>query len=463
MSLSKNIYDNIALLESTFPVGKSFDILTRHLTLGDTKAYWLGINGLTKSDILQQIFALLQYPLYTKDTTIEDIQLYVNAKIGYCQAELSEDFPSITKSILSGCSVLVVDGFSTFLILDTRSYPQRSISEPDTEKVLRGAKDGFTETLVQNTALVRRRIRNPKLTFEIHEIGADSKTDVSIAFIDGIVDTTLLNALRDRLSSLNVTSLTMGSKSLEELIIRKKWFNPLPSIYMTERPDVACSYLLEGYIVVIVDNSPAVLVLPCTIFQFTQSPEDYYKNPSTGNYFRFIRFGCIFISLFLMPLFLLITNYYNNIGKIRLFVFVLFVEVGLDIFKYSSSHASSSFSNSMSIIGGLIISDIAIELKWTNLEAIFYGAITLLSTLSLASVEFGEGIRIYRIILVLAAGFGQIPGFIIASVAVFISIITTPTFARSSYLWPLFPFNKEALMTLLFRYPTAKAQPSKRW
>lgn len=475
MYLSNQLKENIKTANEIFPLDKSFDLITRNLYLGDTQAFWIGINGFCRTDLLQQLFSDLQNPLYMKDTKILDIKNYMDSKIGYAQAELTNDWDKIIKEVLSGPSVLIIDGFSQAIILDTRNYPTRSMEEPDNEKVTKGSKDGFVETLLFNTALMRRRIRNPKLTFEIKSIGSDSKTDVSIGYIDGLADEDLLHKLIQKLDSLDVTSLTMGSKSLEELLIKKRWYNPLPSFHQTERPDVACSYLMEGHLVLVVDNSPSVLLLPCTIFQFTQSPEDYYKSPAVGNYLRLLRFGCAAASLLMLPLFLLLGAHIPNlpagfevittheVKPVQLFVYVLFIEIGLDLFKYSSSHTASGFSNSMGIIGGLIISDIAIQLNWASLEVIFYGAATMLVTLSLSSLEFGEAIRIYRIFLVLLTGFFGLWGFIAGFILVIFSIVTTPTFSGKSYFWPLYPFNWTALKTLLFRYPTPKAQPTKIW
>lgn len=475
MKLSIDLDENIRQSKLIFPLEKSFDLITRNLFLGQTRAYWIGVNGFCKNDVLQQIFSDLQNPLYTKDSYVHNIEDYMNSKIGYAQTELTDDWEKIAKNVLSGPSVLFIDGFAKAIILDTRTYPTRGVEEPDAEKVTQGAKDGFVETLLFNANLIRRRIRTPKLTFSINSIGSDSKTDVAVAYVDGLVDEDLLLQINQKLSSLEVTSLTMGNKSLEELLIKKRWYNPLPSMQITERPDVACSYLMEGHVLILVDNTPAALILPCTIFQFTQSPDDYYKSPSVGTYFRLIRFGCILVSLLLMPLFLLLSSHIPGLpaswhpvtteeaGPIKLFIYVLFVELGLDLFKYSSSHSSDRFSSSLSIVGGLIISDVAIQLQWANLEVIFYAAATMLATLTLSSIEFGEALRIYRIFLVLCTGFFGLWGVSCGLILVFLSTVTTPTFAGKSYLWPLFPFEWSALRTLLFRYPTAKSQPSKVW
>lgn len=475
MQLSTCLAENITLFKKLLPIGKSFDLVTRELYLGHTKAFFMTINGMCRTEVLQQIFSDLQNPIYMKDNTVEDIRTYVSSKIGYAQIELSNDINKIIRQLLSGPSVLLIDGFAQAIIMDVRSYQTRSVEEPDTEHVTKGARDGFVETMLFNTNLIRRRIRSPKLTFELLSVGSDSQTDISLAYVDGLADYELLERIRKELAALNISALTLGSKSLEELLVRKRWFHPMPGIHNTERPDVACSYLLEGHILVIVDNTPSVLILPCSLFQFTQSPADYYNNPLTGCYFRFVRFLCIPISLFLMPLFYLIAAYYPDFALqmrllstpdqswLELTIFVFAAEFLLDLFKYSCAHSASRFSGSLSIIGGLIIGDVAVQLQWASTEILFYAAVTLLTTLSLASLELGNSLRIYRLFLLIATAIFGIWGFGIGSVLVLYSLFTTPTFGGVSYLWPLFPFNWRALKTLLFRYPTFREQPSKVW
>lgn len=475
MTLSAKLEENIQYLKKALPIGSSFDLVTRELLLGETKAYFLGVNGFCKTEILQQIFSDLQNPLYMKDDRVENIERYIRAKIGYAQVSLTDSWDSIIRNVLSGPSVLFIDGFPQAILIDVRTYPTRGIAEPDLERVTRGSRDGFVETLLFNANLIRRRVRSPKLCFSMHSVGTESKTDVAVAYLEDNVNKDLLEKLSQTIDSLQVSSLTMGFKSLEELLLPKHWWNPLPSIQVTERPDVACSYLMEGHILVLVDNSPVVLLFPCTIFQFTQSPEDYYNSPSVGTYFRMVRFLCIPVSLLLMPLFLLLTAYFpefsarwgllssESLGPVRLFFYVLAVEFILDLFKYSSSLSSGKFSGSLSVVGGLIIGDIAVSLNWFSVEVLFYGAVTLLSSLSISGKEFSDAIRIYRILMVAATGFFGLPGFLTSLALVLLSAATTPTFGGFSYFWPLFPFNKKALGRLLFRSPTPKAQPTKTW
>jgi len=475
MSLSNKLEENIQYLSKALPIGSSFDLITRELLLGKTNAYFLGVNGFCKTDILQRIFSDLQNPLYTADETVEDLERYVRAKIGYAQVTFSDSWDTIIRNVLSGPSALFIDGFAQAILIDVRTYPTRGISEPDLERVTRGSRDGFVETLLFNANLIRRRVRSPKLCFSMHSVGTESKTDVSIAYLEDSVNRELLAKLSETIDNLQVTSLTMGAKSLEELLLPKHWWNPLPSIQITERPDVACSYLMEGHILVLVDNSPVVLIFPCTIFQFTQSPEDYYNSPSVGTYFRLVRFLCIPVSLLLMPLFLLLTAYFpdfssrwgllssGEMGQGRIIFYVLTVEFILDLFKYSSSLSSGKFSGSLSVVGGLIIGDIAVSLNWLSVEVLFYGAVALLASLSISSIELSDALRVYRVFLIAVTSFWGLPGFLIGLALVLLSVITTPTFGGFSYFWPLFPFNGKALGRLLFRSPTPKAQPTRIW
>ena len=474
-NVSSDLKENKTSLDSLLPMKKSFDIITKTLFIGKTECFFIGLNGFCNLELLQDIFADLQNPSFTGNRKIEDIQKFVDSKIGYAQTTLTDSFPEIIKNVLSGPSVLFVDGFDRALVIDARTYPSRNVAEPDSESITRGAKDGFVEILLSNVNLIRRRIRSEKLTFEMHTVGSESRTDVALAYLESEVNRELLDRLTATLDSLKVTSLTLGAKSLEELLVKKRWCTPLPCIQMTERPDVASSYLMEGHILIIVDNSPTVLILPCTFFQFTQSPEDFYKSPLVGGYFRLIRFLCIPISLFLMPSFLLLCSCFPQQAKEwgilstegltpgQLLLYIAAVEFLLDLFKYSASLNSSRFSGALSIVGGLLIGDTAISMHWASIEVLFYAAITLLTSLSLASIEFADALRFYRILLILATGFFKVPGFCIGVILVLISIISTPTFGGMSYFWPLFPFNGKALMALLFRQPTSKAQPSKVW
>jgi len=493
MNLSKSLQDNINTLNGLLPLGKSFDIISRKLELCHMDCFFLGINGYLDSRILHNLLSDLQNitlsdsePSSGQSSSV--ICRHLMDAIPAAQVKTSDSWDELLKNLLSGPFLLFFEGVDEGFIIDIRTYPVRSIEEPENEKVIRGSKDGFVETLLFNANLIRRRIRSPKLVFEITNVGTQSKTDVALAYLEGEADLDLLGQIREKIASLNISALTMGTQSMEELLVPHKWYHPLPSLFRTERPDVACSYLLEGYILLLVDTTPSVLVLPASIFQHSQSPEDYYKPPLTGNYIRFYRFLCAVISLFLLPVFLLLSTTpgllpvgisllpTGDLSPLRIFIYVLFAELALDLFRYSSSHTPSGFSGALSIVGGLLIGDVAVKLQWASSEIIFYAAATVLASLSLSSIELSDGIRMYRLFLLLCTGAGillplskafPVPGgligFFTGCLLIILSVITTPAPFGRSYFWPLVPFHREALRSLLFRYPAKRKQPPQIW
>ena len=471
--LHTSLADNIRLFKDLLPINKSFDIITRELSLGSVPCYFIGMNGMCDLQTILFLFAEIEaktFPIQA-DGTPAMLPQFIKDQFLYAQITFSTSPKEMIQNLLSGPCLLLIDGYEQALIIDTRKYPSRNTEEPDTEKVIQGAKDGFTETLLTNCNLIRRRLRHPGLTFSLQKIGSISETDVAITYLEEHCDKNLLNQIKRKLQTLNPTALTMGIHSLKELLIPKSFFHPMPSAFITSRPDVACSYLAEGYILLLADTSPFALILPCNLFQFTQSPEDYYKNPLLGTYIRMVRILCLLISLYLMPLFLLFclnpewlptalkTLIPANDPPLAIFIYVLFVELGLDLFKYASAHSANAFSGSFAIVGGLLLGDMAVKLNWTNEEVIFYGAATLLASLGITNIELSDAIKIYRLVLILFTGLFPKAGFFLGSVLILVSILTTPSFGKKSYFWPVFPFHWKSLRTLLFRAPTFKAQP----
>ena len=471
--LNTSLEDNIRLFKEILPINKSFDIITRELSLGSTPCYFMGMNGMCDLQTIFFLFAEIEkkaFPAHSNDNP-SDLPQIIKDQFLYAQITFSSSPDEMIQNLLSGPCLLLIDGYQQALIIDTRKYPTRNTEEPDTEKVIQGAKDGFTETLLTNCNLIRRRLRHPGLTFSLQKIGTLSQTDIAIAYLEEHCDKKILNQIKRKLQSLNTSALTMGIHSLKELLIPKNFFHPMPSAFITSRPDVACSYLAEGYILLLADTSPFALILPCNIFQFTQSPEDYYKSPLLGTYTRIVRLLCLLISLLLMPLFLLFclnpellpsalqTLIPENNHPTAIFIYILFVELGLDLFKYASAHSANAFSGSFAIVGGLLLGDMAVKLNWANEEVIFYGAATLLASLGISNIELSDAIKMYRLLLILMTGFLSKAGFFIGVIIIFISLLTTPVFGHRGYFWPLLPFHWKSLRTLLFRFPTFRAQP----
>ena len=462
MKLTKKIEDNILFLRNRYGIEKTFDIIDRKILVGNTVFYFLMIDGFAKDEIMLYVIERLQN--IKIDKIDGDISTFVKKNIAYIEAEVTDDFNKIEGMFLSGAIVILIDGEENALIIDARSYPVRSINEPDLEKVTRGPRDGFVETLIFNTALVRRRVKDHSLRFEIKEVGTRSKTNIAVTYIDDLVDKGLLQNILKKIDSIKIESLVMAEKSLSEKLIKHTWYNPIPQVRYTERPDVAASHLLEGHILIMVDTTPSVIIMPTTIFHFTQHAEDYYQTPIVGTYIRQIRFIALFMSYILVPLWYLLvsqnhnlffTEYFTNVkefGNTPLIVQLLILEFSLDLLKISSIHTPSSLNTSLGIIGGLILGNFAVTSGWLIPEAILILSLTGIASFATPSIEFSWAIRIFRLFLLIMTFLFKLPGFIIANLIVLIIIFTTNNGSKMRFTYPLIPFNFKHLKHLLWRF-----------
>lgn len=467
--LSTDIKKNIDLLKQALPIKKSFDIIGRELIIAQTTAaYLVFIDGFAKDDIMLWIIEVLQ-SLSENELSSDVIETLIKKKIGYIEVERFTDVDQIKNMVLAGAVGLIVDGIDDGIIIDAREYPVRSPEEPELEKVSRGSRDGLVETIIFNTALIRRRLRDPSLIFEIKTVGKRSKTDVVISYLDNLADKNLVDEVRSKIDEINVGALVMAEKTLEELLIKKHWYNPLPQVKFTERPDVVAAHLMEGHIAIIVDTSPSAMLLPVTMFHFTQHAEDYYQNILVGTYYRWVRFIGMLAALFLPPLWLLLIQnkellpeFLQFIGPrdeytIPLFAQLFLLEFGLDILRLSSIHTPNALNTSLGIIGGLILSDLAVKVGIFVPETVLYVAIAGIGTFATPSLEFALAIRIFRILLLISTGFFEVWGFAGSILIIIIIFFSSKSFKNAiPYTWPLFPLKLKPLAHILFRMPIPK-------
>lgn len=473
MNLAKNLDENKRILKERLAIEQSFDIIGRDWNIGDINAYLVLIDGFAKDQIMLFILEELQN-VKKENLSANTLQKLMQNHIAYIEVDQFDTFEAMETSVLSGAIALFIDGENKGIIIDAREYPVRGPQEPDLEKVTRGSRDGLVETIVFNTALIRRRLRDPKLIFELTNVGKQSRTDVAIGYIDNVVDHKLLGELKKKLEEIDVNALIMAEKTLEELLIKKHWYNPLPQVRFTERPDVVAAHLLEGHIAIIVDTSPSVMLLPVTIFHFSQHAEDYYQNPMVGTYLRWIRFLAIFSSLLITPLWLLLIYNQKSLpawlqfigpketASIPIFIQFIILEFGIDFLRIASIHTPNALSTSIGIIGGLLLGDLAVKVGWFIPETILYMAIAGMSTFATPSVEFGMAIRIFRLFLLLLTGIFRNIGFIIGIILISTVIFTTKAFGNQSYLWPLFPFDRKAFSNMVFRKPIPEVGKNKK-
>lgn len=464
MNLSSNLYENVSKLRQGLNLGKTFDVIERIIDVHNTKFYLYYLDGFVKDTNMEYVRRDM-YNLKKEDFEgIKTATDLIEKALSSIETSTEKDIEKIISAVLSGQTALLGPNYTEAVLLDFRTYPSRGVEEPEKEKVLRGSHDGFVETIVFNTALIRRRIRSPELTFEMHSIGSVSKTDVVVGYLGNKVDNKKLEKIKELIDELNIKSLTLGDQSFVEVVNSKSWLNPFPKVRYTERPDVAAAQIMEGSIVILIDNTPSALILPSNIFDFLQSIDDYYMPILTGNYLKFVRFIVLFANLFLTPLYVLLTdnpswisgNFQFLLPKdpyiLPIFIQFLIAEIAIDGIKLASLDTPSTLGTSLSIIGGLILGDYTVQTGWFTPQTILYMAIVALSSFTQPSIELGFAFKFIRIILLLLTGIFGTWGFILGIIINFIIIASTKTVLGDPYLYPLIPFKWRELKKLLFRW-----------
>ena len=447
------------ILGERLRVRDSFDIIERHLTVAGRDACFFYIDGFTKDGeslrIMQDLIG--RKSLSTAEELIKTVP--------YVEVELADNFGKLCREVLSGQMALLIDGFGkNAILLDLRTYPARQTAEPESDRVMQGARDGFVETLIMNTALIRRRIRDERLTMEHFDMGGCSKTDVVVCYMEGVADAETLEEIRKRLKTVKPRSLTLGTQSLAEALIRRGWLNPFPKIRTTERPDTAAAQLLEGSVIVLCDTSPLAMILPTSIFDYLEETGDYYFPPLTGTYLRAVRALILLLSVVITPLWYLAVEYADRLpealsfllpdepGALPIILQLLLVEVAIDGLKIASMNTPDILSNSLSVVGALILGDFAVDVGWLCGDVILYMAFVAIANFAQQNHELGYAFKFMRVItLVLTSLFG-IWGFAGGIVFFCVTVATNTTLSgKHKYLYPLIPFNKRALGKLIIR------------
>ncbi len=459
--LGDNYAENMAFMDRILRVDKSFDVLKKKLAVGDGEICMYFIDGFAKDTVLQKLMthflSMKKLPSSADDFMIENLP--------YIEADVSADVGHMVHMVMSGGTVLLGSEFGDKAVLiDTRTYPARETSEPEGDRVMRGSRDGFVETLIFNTALIRRRIRNPALTMQYFKIGRDSGSDVVLCYMSDRADMSYVKKLSKKLQAIDTDSLVMGHESLKECLIKSRWYNPFPKVRTTERPDSASAQLLEGSVLILVDNSPEVMVLPSTIFDFMQESNDFYFPPLTASYIRVLRYIVFFLTLVLTPTWFLLLLYPEAVptwlafiipaerGKLPIFIQLLLAEFIIDALRLASLNTPNMLNNSLSVVGGLILGDFAVSIGWLIPEVILYMAFVAIANFTQRSYELGYAIKFMRIMLLTLTAFFGVWGYAGGFVLIVVLIATNSTLnGKRNYLYPLIPLNLKALKTLVFR------------
>lgn len=448
-----------SFLKEKFGVNESYDVGILHTHLYEFPVLLVYINGLVDGAVLTELLTNVQRELTEDHIDENNIMEHYFPYYSITQYDSKEKW---LVALLSGQVTFILKNGSVYTI-DVRSYPGRSPEEPDNEKVVRGSRDGFTENIVQNTALIRRRIRNTNLRFELHQVSTLGQTDLAITYIKTIANEDNLKRIRDRLNQIKHDGFTMTDKALEEWLF-KQGFHPLPFVRYTERPDIAAAHLLEGHIVIVVDTSPSAIIVPTTLFHHLQHAEEYRQAPLVGTIVRWIRLTGVFLSLFLLPFWYLLSKHPEFLpnsldffgpketGEIPLLLQIIFADVGIEFLRLAAIHTPTPLSTAMGIIAALVIGQMAVDVGLFVPEVILYTAITAIFTFAIPSYELSISTKIFRTFILLSTAIFGVNGFFI-SIVCLVWYVSALRPLNVPYLWPVLPFFPKAFMRILVRFP----------
>ena len=465
--LTADFEENVRTLDALLGVGRCFDMISRDLYVGGKRARLWVVDGYGDDAVIERMLSFW-LPLRNIDGA-QTMQQFIDRYITFSEVNAEQSVETAVTSVFLGKLLLLIDGFDACALIDAKQFPARSVEEPSAGKVLRGAHDGFIETLVANAALLRRRIRDPQLTLEGHKVSDCSRADVVLCYLENKVDRKLLNEVRQKLAKIDVRSVSMSQESIAEAMMEKKqWWTPFPKVRYTERPDAATACVMEGNIVVLVDNSPAAMILPTHFFDFVQEANDYYFPPLIGTYLRVLRIVVFLLTMFITPVWYLLVKdpartqagleflAIESDYSVPLLVQLLLAEFIVDLLKLASLNTPAVFSNSFSMLGALVLGDFAVQAHWLVPEVLAYMAFVAISNFAQPSYELGYAFKLLRIVLLLFVGALDWVGLALGCVMIVALLAATKPIVGEGYLYPLCPLNKKALFALFVRRPISR-------
>ena len=435
---------NVDYINSVLPIKDSFDLLQRDIIIGERQSTFFFIDGFTKDDTMQKL--MTSFFAIKKEDMPSTATGFSKMAVSYVEVDVITDFDAVIRNILSGVTCLFVEGYEACIAIDCRTYPARSVDEPEKDKSLRGSRDGFVETVVFNTALIRRRIRDPHLGMQMFDVGRSSRTDVTVCYMSDRVDQELLKNITNKINAIDCDALRMNQQSLAEALFKRKWFNPFPKFKYTERPDTAAACLLEGKIVILVDTSPSALILPTSIFDIIEEANDYYFPTLTNVYLKIARALITFGTVFLTPLFLLFMQNIEWLPRVFQFVALkdtvnipliyqlLILELAIDGLRLAAMNTPSMLSTPLSVIAGIVLGEFAVTSGWFNSEVMLYMSFVAVANYTQPNFELGYALKFMRLLLLILTAIFNWVGFAIGTIIIICSIVFNKTVSGRSYL-----------------------------
>ena len=437
-------------------------MIFRTFNVGKWKASLVYIDGMADKLLLDH-YVLKPLMLASKD--IEDVEQIKDNVLAVTDMHEVKKLSEGVNSALSGDTLMFIDNLDCAYVIATRFWPARSVGDPSSETVIRGSRDGLTETIRFNTALIRRRIRDTRLKIKPKIIGTRSKTDVTIMYIDDIVNKEVLKELELRIEKISIDAV-LDSAYVEHLIEDNK-YSPFPQIQSTERPDVVAAALYEGRVALLVDNSPFAIIVPTTLPNLFQSPDDYYQRWMYSSVVRFIRMLAIFISITAPALYVAITSYHTDIIPTKLayaiaasregvpfpaFVEAIIMEMFFALLMEAVVRMPRPIGATIGIVGGLVIGQSAVTAGIVSPIMVIIVAITAITTFVIPNYEVSTAFRLVRFLILIASAIIGFYGIMIGLIILLIHLVRMKSFGVP-YLAPAVNTNIRDLKDMYIKEP----------
>lgn len=471
-NISRSLWENQKYIKEV--LGEGADIMIRNFVIpafNNCKACLFFIDGLVGTKEIDDI--ILRPLMNTKEFPMQK-QFIASAgpiralkEAGLLAASINEkqNWNELLDSALSGDTILFIDSCDTAIIISSRGYESRAVSEPLAEGEIRAARDGFIESIRVNTSLIRRRIKDYSLRMESMKIGERTKTDIAIVYIDNLVNKGILGELKSRLEKIKVDSI-LESGYIEELI-EDAPLSVFPTIEHTERPDKASAAILEGRIVVLVDNTPFCLIVPTVFWQYIQATGDYYERHYIAAFLRMLRISALFLSFTLSSLYILLSSFhqemYPTVLALRVaagregvpfpaFIEVIFMELMFEIMREAGIRMPRPVGQAVSIVGALVIGEASVSAGLVSPTLVIFVAAAGISSFALPAYSISTTFRLLRFpIIILTSIFGLL-GFLGGTIAITLHLLSLRSFG-APFITPLAPFRKSGNKDTLIRAP----------
>lgn len=463
MNLDKNIDNVLKHISST--LGNSSEIVKRTIDIKNKKIAYVYLESVSSDDKVSNFFMkdISDYVKNKKVSFFDNLFNSLENSIPNSHLNIIEKYDDVFYYLSSGYTVIFVDGEERCIAIETKSELDRGVNESSSEAVIRGPKDSFTENNSKNLGLIRKRIKDPNLWFDETIVGRRTKTKITVAYLQDVADKERIDNIKQQLESIDVDGI-LDSGYIREFLLRNNK-SAFPQFKSTERPDLACAALLDGKIIILVENSPFVLITPGLLIDYLHSPEDNYQKPINVNFTRMLRFMAFILTIITPGFYIAVTTFYQQMIPNELLISIALQREGVpfptafeilmliiifEILRESDIRTPNAMGAAISIVGALVLGDAAVSASIISPIVVIIVAITAISGLLYTDIDFVNATRYWRIIFIISSMIAGLVGFVIAGI-LFVTKLCSLELGNVPYLTPISPFYYNDQFNFLFR------------